>query len=74
MPKSAAVGRQRAGNWGVEGLQPGEDDRARAVGLDHLTSRLQHPVRLVDRERNKCVGVLLTAKALVGVSRIEDFG
>ena len=57
-----------------EGLHPGEDDRARAVGLDPLTSRRQHPVRLVDPERNDRVGVLLTAKALVGVGRIEHFG
>jgi hypothetical protein len=42
--------------------------------FDHLTSRRQHPVRLVDPEWNDRVGVLLTAKALVGVNRIEDFG
>jgi hypothetical protein len=63
-----------AGNRRSQGLSFGEDDRARAIGLDHLTSRRQQPVRLVDPERNDRVGVLLTAIALVGVSRIVDFG
>src|SRR6516164_6456096 len=65
--------------WGRAGsketqLQAGEDDRARAVGLDDLTSWRQHPVRWVDPERHNRVGVLLFAEALVGVGRIEGFG
>ena len=55
-------------------LSADEGDRARAVGLDHLTSRREHPVRLADPERHDRVGVLLIAKTLVGVGRIKDFG
>ena len=58
----------------AEGLHAGEDDCARAVGLDDLTSRRQHPVRLVDAERHDRVGVLLVAVAFISVRRIEDFG
>jgi len=65
---------QRAGNYGAEGLRASEDNRAWAAGPDDLTSRRQHSVRLVDRERHDRVGVLLIAVALVGVGRIEDFG
>jgi hypothetical protein len=53
-------------------LRADEDDRARAAGLDDLTSRRQHSICLVDPERHDRVGVLLVAEALVGVGRIED--
>ena len=55
-------------------LHAGEDHRARAVGLDDLTSWRQHPVCLVDPERHNRVGVLLIAEALVGIGDIEDLG
>jgi hypothetical protein len=55
-------------------LHAGEDHRARAVGLDDLTSWRQHPVCLVDPERHNRVGVLLIAEALVGIGGVEDLG
>ena len=55
-------------------LHATEHDRARAVCLDDLTSRRQHPVRLVDPERHDRVGLLLIAETLVGVGGIEGLG
>ena len=72
--QASGLTEQRAGNYGAEGLRASEDNRAWAAGPDDLTSRRQHSVRLVDRERHDRVGVLLIAVALVGVGRIEDFG
>src|SRR5215467_9043380 len=67
-------GRGRA-EWNTQEpkLDAGEDDCARAVGLDDLSGWRQHPVRVVDPERHDRVGVLLLAEALVGVCRIEEF-
>ena len=64
---------QRAGTEEPK-LCAGEDDRARTAGLDDLSGRRQHPGRLVDREWDDPVGVLLLAKALVGIGRRKDFG
>ena len=72
--QASGLAGQRAGKCAPEGLRASEDNRAWAAGPDDLTSRRQHPVRLVDRERHDRVGVLLIAVALVGVGRIEHFG
>src|SRR6516162_8889342 len=56
-------------------LHAGEDDRARTVGLDDLTGRLQLPVCFYT-ELHDCVCAFLSRwpEVLVGVGRVEKLG
>src|SRR5581483_5587393 len=56
-------------------LEAGEDDCARTAGLDHLTGRLQPPIRFyVELYDRVCAFLLGLPEALVGVGCVEKFG
>src|SRR6516162_4950487 len=56
-------------------LHAGEDDRARTVGIDDLTGRLQLPVCFYTELHDRvCTFLFRWPEALVGVGRIEKFG
>src|SRR5215469_464672 len=56
-------------------LDAGEDDRARTVGLNDLTGRLQLPVCFYTELHDRVCALLFRwPEALVGVGRVEKFG